>query len=182
MDASGTAELVAALPLAEAALRLLQRVTDEEPLPQLFAEHRGRGYESVLTFPQMVQLIGDALLEAGGSGYRTFVRAQEADELSRSIAAVYGKLGRLHIGLSLAFLADRSDPLRELFPVKARRTESAEIRHGDSGWQGDQARGQAAQTVARRRRGIVGRPNTRRVGVRHGFGDRVSCRGGRRRE
>lgn len=70
MDASGTAELVAALPLAEAALRLLQRVTDEEPLKQLFEEHRGRAYESVLTFRQMVQLIGDALLEAGGSGYR----------------------------------------------------------------------------------------------------------------
>ena len=128
MDASGTAELVAALPLAEAALRLLQRVTDEEPLKQLFEEHRGRGYESVLTFPQMVQLIGDALLEAGGSGYRIFVRAQEAGGLSTSIAAVYGKLGRLHIGLSQAFLADRSDPLRELFPAKARRAAPPSLR------------------------------------------------------
>lgn len=68
MDASGTAELVAALPLAEAALRLLQRVTDEEPLKQLFDEHRGRGYEGVLTFPQMVRLIGDALLKRGAVG------------------------------------------------------------------------------------------------------------------
>ncbi len=98
MDATGTAELVAALPLAEAALRLLQQVTDPELLNQLFDEHRGRGYESVLTFPQMVQLIGDTLLEAGGqrvgSGHRIFARALEAGELPTTIAAVYGKLGR----------------------------------------------------------------------------------------
>lgn len=128
MDATGTAELVAALPLAEAALRLLQRVADGEFLNPLFDEHRGRGYESVLTFPEMVRLIGDTLLEAGGSGHRVFARAHEAGELPTSIAAVYGKLGRLNIGLSQAFLADRSDPLRELFPAEARRTAPPSLR------------------------------------------------------
>lgn len=128
MDATGIAELVSALPLAEAALRLLQRVTDAEPLNQLFDEHRGRGYERLLTFPQMVRLIGDALLEAGGSGHRVFARASEAGELPASMAAVYGKLGRLNIGLSQAFLAQRSDPLRELFPAEACRTAPPSLR------------------------------------------------------
>ena len=128
MDATGTAELVAALPLAEAAMRLLQHVTDAELLNPLFEKHRGRGYESVLTFPQMVQLIGDTLLEAGGRGHRIFARALEAGELPTTIAAVYGKLGRLNIGLSQAFLADRSAPLRELFPAQARRIAPPSLR------------------------------------------------------
>ena len=116
MNAAQTAEVVAALPLAEATCELLRVVMEEDRLNELFSEHRGRGYEKILTFPQMVRMIGDALLQEGGSGYRVFSRAQEAGELETSMVAVYRKLGRLNIALSQAFLADRTDPLREIFP------------------------------------------------------------------
>lgn len=121
MNAAQTAEMAAALPLAEATCCLLRVIAEEDRLNELFDEHRGRGYEKILTFPQMVQMIGDALLQEGGSGYRVFLRAQEAGELETSMVAVYGKLGRLNIHLSQAFLADRTDPLREIFPDQARR-------------------------------------------------------------
>lgn len=128
MDAVQTAQLAAALPLAEAACGLLGMIAEAEPLNELFDQHRGRGYEKILTFPQMVQMIGDALLQEGGSGYRVFSRAKEAGELGTSMVAVYRKLGRLNINLSMAFLADRTDPLREVFPDQARRKPPKSLR------------------------------------------------------
>ena len=121
MDAARARELVAALPLAEATCCLLREIMDENRLTELFEKHRGRGYEKIITFPQMVRMIGDALLQEGGSGYRAFSRAHEEGELQASMVAVYGKLGRLSIDLSMAFLADRTDPLRAIFPAQSRR-------------------------------------------------------------
>ena len=88
MDAAQTAEVVAALPLAEATCYLLREIADADHLNELFDKHRGRGYEKILTFPQMAQMIGDALLQEGGSGYRVFSRAKEAGELKTSMVAV----------------------------------------------------------------------------------------------
>lgn len=121
MDAEHVAELVEALPLAESVCCLLRVIAEKERLNELFEKHRGRGYEKIITFPEMVRMIGDALLQEGGSAYRVFSRAQEDGELQASMVAVYGKLGRLNIDLSMAFLADRTDPLREIFPKTARR-------------------------------------------------------------
>jgi hypothetical protein len=128
MDAASIAELSTALPLAEAACRLLQHVAEEERLDRLFAQHRGRGYEKLLRFPQLVEMIGAALLEAGGSGYRIFSRVQEAGQLPTSMVAVYGKRSRLNVPLSMAFLSQLSDPLRELFPRSARREPPRSLR------------------------------------------------------
>lgn len=115
-------EVVAAgLPLAESALWLLHQVCDQRRLDRVFAEYRGRGYQKVLTFPVMVDLIGDSLLQQGGRGYRAFTRAQEEGVVTTSLVAIYGKLGRLNLDLSMAFLAEGTDPLRALFPKAARR-------------------------------------------------------------
>ena len=67
MDAGQTAELVAALPLAEATCCLLRVIADEERLDELFDRHRGRGYQKIITFPQRVRMIGDALLHEGAA-------------------------------------------------------------------------------------------------------------------
>ncbi len=123
-----TEELVTAMPLAEATLWLLRMIGDENRLNELFDEHRGGGYEKQLTFPLMVQLVGDALLQHGGRGYRVFSRAHEEGALHASIEAVYGKLGRLNIDLSIAFLRELTDPLRELFPTAARRKPPKSLR------------------------------------------------------
>jgi hypothetical protein len=121
MDLAGMQELWASMPLAEAVVQVFRYVGDDERLQAIFDEHRGRCYDDVIRFPSLVTLIGDALLEHGGSGNQSFSRAQENGELKASKVAAYGKLGRLPIPLSQAFLARLGHSLRELFPTEARR-------------------------------------------------------------
>jgi hypothetical protein len=109
-------EVIARLPLAEAVLLVWSHLADETFLLDLFEAHRGRCYQKVLTFPVLVSLIADALLEHGGSGRQSFERAAEDGQLRASIQAAYGKLGRLPIPLSEALLAHGTERLRALFP------------------------------------------------------------------
>jgi hypothetical protein len=103
------------MPLAEASLLIWRHICDPDYLEQLFDEQRGRHYTRILAFPALVQLIADALLVHHGSGRRAFEDAREARTLPVSIQATYGKLRRMPIPLSAAFLAGCSDRLRELY-------------------------------------------------------------------
>jgi hypothetical protein len=107
------------LPLAEAVLWLWSRVAEDAFLEGLFREHRGRGYTKVISFPLVVNLIADALLEHGGSANRSFEQAIRRDELAATAQAAYGKLGRLPVPLSAALLEGCTDRLRALFPAAA---------------------------------------------------------------
>jgi hypothetical protein len=107
------------MPLAEAVLVLWSWVAEEEHLQSVFERWRGRCYQKIISFALIVHLIADALLEYAGSGRRSFVRAKERKELEASVRAVYGKLGRLPISLSMAFLAECTDRLRPLYPESA---------------------------------------------------------------
>jgi Transposase DDE domain len=127
MELAGMQELWASMPLAEAVVQVFRYVGDDARLQAIFDENRGRCYDDVIRFPDLVTLIGDALLEYGGSGNQSFSRAQENGELNASKVAAYGKLGRLPIPLSQAFLADLSHSLRELFPAQARRRPPASL-------------------------------------------------------
>ena len=128
MDAAQMAELATAMPLAEATCSLLRLVANENQMNEMYELHRGRCYTRIISFPLMVQMIGDTLLQDGGSGYRVFSRARKDGELEASLVAAYGKLGRLNIPLSQAFLADSTDLLREVFPVQARRERPRSLR------------------------------------------------------
>jgi hypothetical protein len=112
-------DVLARMPLAEAALLLWRWVADEEHLQSVFDRCRGRCYQKIISFALIVHLIADALLQFAGSGRRSFVRAKERNELEASVRAVYGKLGRLPIPLSMAFLAECTDRLRPLYPEQA---------------------------------------------------------------
>lgn len=127
MDAAGMQALWAKMPLAEAVLQVFQFVGSAARLQALFDDHRGRCYDKLIHFPDLVTLVGEALLEHGGSGHQSFSRAQENGELEASLVAAYGKLGRLPVPLSQAFLAELSQPLRELFPVSANRQPPASL-------------------------------------------------------
>ena len=109
-------EVCRRLPLAEAALRMLDYVCQEEFLKEVFARHRGRSYEDLITFGTLVRLLSDALLEYEGSGRQSFHRAQKAGELEASTRAAYGKLGRVPLRLSLGLLAEAVGRLQELYP------------------------------------------------------------------
>lgn len=128
MDAAGMQALWAKMPLAEAVVQVFQFVGSAARLQAIFDGHRGRCYDKLIRFPDLVTLIGAALLEHGGSGHQSFSRAQENGQLEASLVAAYGKLGRLPVALSQAFLAELSQSLRELFPVSASRQPPASLR------------------------------------------------------
>ena len=110
-------EVCRRLPLAEAALRILDYVCQEEFLEAVFARHHGRSYEDVLTFAMLVQLVSDALLQYEGSGRQAFERSRESGELETGSRAPYGKLSRVPLCLSLGLLAEAVTRLNELYPT-----------------------------------------------------------------
>jgi hypothetical protein len=106
------------LPLAQSVLLLWQQVADPAFLQDLFDKRRGRGYDKILSFPVLVHLIADALLQHDGSARASFERALEHDALPVTIPAAYGKLRRLPIAVSTAFLTEGTARLHDLLPVK----------------------------------------------------------------
>jgi hypothetical protein len=109
-------ETLQRLPLADATLSLWAYVLQPRFLAQVFAQYRGRSFEEALTFARFVDLIGEALLEHEGSGRQSFTRAQEQGTLATASEAVYGKLRRVPLSLSLGFLTEGTARLRELLP------------------------------------------------------------------
>jgi len=112
-------EVLARMPLAEAVMLLWRWGTCEKRLQGLWERHRGRCYQKVISFSLVVHLIADALLQYQGSGRRSFSKNIESGQLAASLQAAYGKLGRLPIPLSQAFLEECTAALREAFPVWA---------------------------------------------------------------
>jgi IS4 transposase len=109
-------EVCRRLPLAEAALRMLDYVCHEQFLEGVFARHHGRSYDDVISFAMLVRLVSDALLEYEGSGRQAFERARQAGELESGSRAPYGKLARVPLCLSLGLLAEAVTRLNELYP------------------------------------------------------------------
>lgn len=111
-----TREVLARLPLADVVLMVLSHVLEPAFLQSLFAENRGRSYEKTLTFSGLVQLMADALLEHAGSGRKSFRAARERAAMPVSDPAAYGKLRRIPVPLSVAFLSRTTERVRALFP------------------------------------------------------------------
>src|SRR6185503_4857802 len=99
------------LPLAAAALSLFNYALNEPFLDQLFAEHRGRGYDGLLSFATFVSLIPDALLVHGGHGLPAFIKAHEAGQLPVLPRSVYPKLARIELAVSKALLRESSQKM-----------------------------------------------------------------------
>ena len=110
-------ELLNRLPLAQASMRVAGYALDPAGLADVYKAHRGSCYESILTFEGLVRLVLDALAVYGGSGNQAFNAASARGDLPVAKANVYGKLGRISEGLSMALLEHGSARLSELFPV-----------------------------------------------------------------
>jgi hypothetical protein len=146
--------VLARLPLAEAVFLLWSWVADDSFLQGLFQQQRGRSYEKIIRFPLVVQLIADALLERGGSANQSFKRAIAEDRLEASVPAAYGKLRRLPISLSMAFLSGCTDRLRALFPSPATTPPPKCL----AGWAVVVYDGKAIKRVAKRLKKLRGVP------------------------
>jgi hypothetical protein len=110
------------LPLAEATLSLWAYTLQPEFLAGVFDRHRGRSFEGVLAFPRFVDLVADALVRHHGSGRQSFVRAHQRQVLPTSPRAVYGKLARVPLSLSLGFLEEVTAALQPLLPAETAAT------------------------------------------------------------
>jgi hypothetical protein len=102
------------LPLADAALRLLDYATDDDFLGGVFQRHRGASYESIISFPLFVHLLADAILGHRGSAHQTFLNALQDDSLQASVQAMYGKLRRVPLGLSQGLFTETAARLRDV--------------------------------------------------------------------
>jgi hypothetical protein len=109
-----TASIRARMPLAEAAHWLLRRACADGRLASIWDRFRGPCYESAISFGTMVRLAGEALVLHGGSGRRAFEKAIEDGRLDASAAAAFGKLGRLPLAVSQAFLEEGTASLGEV--------------------------------------------------------------------
>jgi Transposase DDE domain len=110
------------LPLANATLSLWSYLLQPSALDEIFTKHRGRSFEDVLRFSTFVELIRDAMVLHHGSGRASFQKAREQGVLQTSNEAVYGKLGRTPISLSLGFFEDATARMREILPIGIRAT------------------------------------------------------------
>jgi hypothetical protein len=109
-------EVLARLPLAEAVLSLWLFVCDDEHLDRLYDRHRGGTYQKKITFPLMVHLVREALLQPDGSGHQSFRHARADGTLNAALSSTYDKLAHLPPAVSEAFLAEGADRLRQVLP------------------------------------------------------------------
>lgn len=109
-------DVLTRLPLAEAVLSLWRFVCADDHLQNLFDQHRGACYDKKITFPLLVQLLSDALLQHHGSARQSFQRARVDGQLPTVLSSAYDKLSRLPPALSEAFLAEATQRLRPLMP------------------------------------------------------------------
>jgi hypothetical protein len=108
-------QALAKVPLAEAAFRLLDYALDDRALAETFQRHRGTALERKVRFPEFVRLIADALLgHAASSAHQAFRRGIEDGTLECSVQALYGKLRRMPLALSLGLFHDAGERLDAL--------------------------------------------------------------------
>ncbi|QEG28558.1 hypothetical protein GobsT_33400 [Gemmata obscuriglobus] len=120
-------QVLEGLPLAHASLALFAYGVPDPVLADLYERHRGRGYEDVVTFAQLVTWIFDALIEHQGSGRQAHLRRHRQPD-DGCHEAFYGKLRRIPRGLSEAFLRDVTDRFTALFPeVVAHRLPTSTV-------------------------------------------------------
>ena len=98
-------ETLGRLPLAEGFYLLWAYIAPDDFLQALFDEHRGRCYDDLLSFPEIILVLADALTRYHGSGNRAITKAIQRQQLSVQARAVYGKLSRLPLPLAEALLS-----------------------------------------------------------------------------
>lgn len=113
------AELLRRLPLAQAVLRGFAYTLDAATLAEVFQQHRGRCYEDILRFDQLVYLIRDALTVHHGSGHRAFTTAERNGQLPVAEQNVYAKLSRMPEELSQALLSAGATRLQSVLPIES---------------------------------------------------------------
>src|SRR5262245_8724813 len=106
-----SAKVLSKLPLADAVWRILGFTLSDSWLQDLWNRTRGRCYEKVLEFSTLAHLVGEALIQHGGSGRQAFERGQESNTLLVAISSAFQKLGNLPMPLSEKLLEEGAQRL-----------------------------------------------------------------------
>lgn len=120
-------QVLSNLPLADAVMSLQAYVLEPKFLQSLYNRHRGPSYEDILSFPVFVNLIADALQQHGGSARQSLIHAEAAGTMPTKKGAFYGKLRRVPLALSQAFVSAVSLRLQELLPPLTMRVLPASL-------------------------------------------------------
>lgn len=97
-------QLKSRLPLAAASLELFDFAFDDSLVEGIYDQHRGRCYEDVLSFPQLLSLVRDCLLQHQGSGHRLFQELERQKQEPVNESNFYRKLARMPVDVSRALL------------------------------------------------------------------------------
>jgi Transposase DDE domain len=114
MTSSFELEAASKLPLADAVLRILNSVLEPVFLDAIFEANRGRSFARDLAFPTFVHLMAESLTGCRGSANQTFLRAIEARRIGVTRQAMFQRLGSLPLAVSVSFLAEASERVRQL--------------------------------------------------------------------
>jgi len=106
------------VPLAEAVWLLWNEAFSDKDLNNFYESLRGRCYERLFSFSEIVHLVSDALCQHDGRGAQTLNRQDSTEQLPGSAQAFYGKLRRMPITLSEAFLSEGVNRLRPFLPKR----------------------------------------------------------------
>lgn len=112
-------ELMRRSPLAACVLEVSDFIFDDRLLGSIWERHRGRCYEDVLGFEDLVRLMRDALVRHGGSAHGLFVELERDHAEPVNESNFYRKLSRTPVELSRALLRECSGRLAELMPDDA---------------------------------------------------------------
>ena len=107
------------LPLACATLELFDFAFDEQLLGEIYEQHRARCYTDCLTFPKLLALVRDCLLQHAGSGHRLYAELERNDAEPVDESNFYRKLAKMPVAVSRALLRQCTLLLRELAPLPA---------------------------------------------------------------
>jgi Transposase DDE domain len=118
MDAFET-ELMLRSPLAASVLEISDFIFDDPLLASIWTDHRGRCYEDVLKFPDMLRLTRDALVHHGGSAHQMFVELERDGAEPVDESNFYRKLARTPVAVSRALLRECTGRLTTLMPADA---------------------------------------------------------------
>lgn len=111
-----TAEALRRVPVAEAMLLVFSNICSPPRMDEVFARHRGRSYQGLLSFHRLVELMTSAILEHNGVARPALLDSRKHGQLTVSDQAAYGKIRRMPAALSQALLSESIEPLMELFP------------------------------------------------------------------
>src|SRR5688500_4829657 len=113
------AELMRRSPLAACVLEMSDFVFEDALMESIWGEHRGRCYQDVLKFPDLLRLMRDALVNHGGSAHRLFVSLERRAAQPVEESNFYRKLSRTPVEISRALLRQCTARLAGLMPPGA---------------------------------------------------------------